>query len=54
MTFQRPTAKKIIRLIRELRPQVRVVAGGYDPSLAPEAYPAHGEAGVDFLVRSEG
>jgi len=54
MTFQRPTAKKIIRLIRELRPQVLVVAGCYDPSLAPEAYPAHGEAGVDFLVRSEG
>src|SRR5687768_2175292 len=40
MTFQRPTALKIIRLIRRLRPQVTVVAGGYDPSLAPDAYAA--------------
>ena len=30
-----------------------VVVGGYDPSLAPEAYEAP-DAGVDFLVRGEG
>src|SRR5688572_29556020 len=38
MTFQRVTAFRIARLVRQLRPQARIVAGGYDPSLAPEAY----------------
>src|SRR5205085_2468570 len=38
MTFQRETAKKIIALVRRLRPSARIVVGGYDPSLAPEAY----------------
>jgi len=32
MTFQRKTAKRIINLIRELKPDVHVVAGGYDPT----------------------
>ena len=53
MTFQRGTALDLIRLIRDIKPAVHVVAGGYDPSLAPEAYEAPG-AGVDFLVRGEG
>jgi anaerobic magnesium-protoporphyrin IX monomethyl ester cyclase len=53
MTFQRRTALEIIRLIRSIKPGVRVVAGGYDPSLAPDSYEAPG-AGVDFLVRGEG
>src|SRR5262245_10945322 len=53
MTFQRGTAKKIIQLVRALRPGVRVVVGGYDPSLSPESYPASGEAAVDFIVRGE-
>jgi radical SAM superfamily enzyme YgiQ (UPF0313 family) len=53
MTFQRRTAHRLVELVRGLRPGVRVVVGGYDPSLAPEAYtdPA---AGVDFIVRGEG
>ncbi len=51
MTFQRRTAKRIAALVRALRPQARIVAGGYDPSLAPEAY-ADGTA--DFIVRGEG
>ena len=53
MTFQRRTALRIVRLIRRIKPNVTVVAGGYDPSLAPEAYddPA---TGIDFIVRSEG
>ena len=38
MTFQRATARRIIALIRSLRPTVRIVVGGYDPSLAPEAW----------------
>ena len=53
MTFQRRTAFKVMDLVRALRPQARVVVGGYDPSLAPEAYAAEG-SGVDFIVRSEG
>ena len=51
MTFQRRTAGRIIELVRSLRPDVKIVVGGYDPSLAPEAYAG---MGVDFLVRSEG
>ncbi len=51
MTFQRRTAGRIIDLVRSLRPGVKIVVGGYDPSLAPEAYK---NMGVDFLVRSEG
>jgi radical SAM superfamily enzyme YgiQ (UPF0313 family) len=53
MTFQRRTALRLIRLIRLIKPEVTVVAGGYDPSLAPEAY-ADPASGVDFLVRGEG
>src|SRR5262245_32838045 len=53
MTFQRKTALDIIQLVRALRSGVRVVVGGYDPSLAPEAYTEPG-SGVDFIVRGEG
>jgi radical SAM superfamily enzyme YgiQ (UPF0313 family) len=53
MTFQRRTALDLVRLIRGLKSDVRIVAGGYDPSLAPEAY-AGPERGIDFLVRGEG
>jgi anaerobic magnesium-protoporphyrin IX monomethyl ester cyclase len=52
MTFQRRTAEKIIHLVRWLKPDVRVVVGGYDPSLAPDAY--REMPGVDFIVRGEG
>src|SRR5678816_757616 len=52
MTFQRATAMKIAQLIRRLRPEARIVAGGYDPSLAPDAYEMCGA--IDFLVRGEG
>ncbi|HVI10560.1 MAG TPA: radical SAM protein [Candidatus Binatia bacterium] len=51
MTFQRRTAGRIIDLVRSMLPGVKVVVGGYDPSLAPEAYE---NMGVDYLVRSEG
>src|SRR5215212_8940457 len=53
MTFQRVTARRIIALIRSLRPGVRIVVGGYDPSLAPEAW-THPALGVDVIVRGEG
>ncbi len=52
MTFQRKTAAKVIELVRALRPQARIVVGGYDPSLAPEAYAAM--PAVDFVVCGEG
>ncbi len=50
MTFQRGTALKIIALIRKLRPDARIVVGGYDASLASDAY----AGAADFVVRSEG
>ena len=51
MTFQRRTAQRIIDLARTLKPGVKIVVGGYDPSLAPEAYEG---MGVDYIVRGEG
>src|SRR5688572_14243908 len=53
MTFQRRTAFRLVRLLREVKPTIRVVAGGYDPSLAPEAY-EDPVCGIDYLVRGEG
>jgi radical SAM superfamily enzyme YgiQ (UPF0313 family) len=52
MTFQRATALKIARLIHTLRPSARIVVGGYDPTLAPEAYEACED--VQFIVGGEG
>jgi len=51
MTFQRRTAERIIHLIRRLKPSAKIVVGGYDPSLASEAY-LH--MPIDFIVRGEG
>ncbi len=51
MTFQRHTALRIASFVKQVCPDVHVVAGGYDPSLAPEAYDA---SDVDFIVRGEG
>ena len=51
MTFQRRTAQRIIELVRTLRPNAKIVVGGYDPSLASEAYE---DIDVDYLVRGEG
>jgi anaerobic magnesium-protoporphyrin IX monomethyl ester cyclase len=51
MTFQRNTAKKIIALLRSLKPDLRLVVGGYDPSMAPEAYSS---SAINFIVRGEG
>ena len=54
MTFQRRTAHKLIDLVRSVKPDTLVAVGGYDPSLAPEAY-GDGTAGAaDFIVRGEG
>jgi anaerobic magnesium-protoporphyrin IX monomethyl ester cyclase len=53
MTFQRRTAMRIIALVRALKPDVKVVVGGYDPSLAAEPYMVK-DGGVDFIVHGEG
>jgi radical SAM superfamily enzyme YgiQ (UPF0313 family) len=52
MTFQRDTAFRVADRVRQLAPAAHIVAGGYDPSLAPDAY-APREA-FDTLVRGEG
>jgi len=51
MTFQRRTAGRIVKLARSLKPNLKVAVGGYDPSLAPDAY---ADMGVDYIVRGEG
>src|SRR5271165_3765452 len=53
MTFQRKTSLRVVELLRSLCPGVRVAVGGYDPSLAPEAYMQEG-CGIDYIVRAEG
>ena len=52
MTFQRHTAFQIAALIKSLRPETCIVVGGYDPTLAPDAYTAIDD--VDVIVRGEG
>ena len=53
MTFQRKTAKRIIALLRTLKRDIQIVVGGYDPSMAPEAYTGN-DCWIDFIVRGEG
>jgi anaerobic magnesium-protoporphyrin IX monomethyl ester cyclase len=53
MTFQRKTALRIVRLLHSLQPMIRVVVGGYDPSLAPQAYMGE-DSDIEFIVRGEG
>ena len=53
MTFQRRSAFRLVERLRRLRPGARIVVGGYDPSLAAEAWTGE-TPGVDFLVRGEG
>ncbi len=53
MTFQRRTARRIVHLIRSIKPEATIVVGGYDPSLALDIYedPAWD---IDVIVRGEG
>jgi radical SAM superfamily enzyme YgiQ (UPF0313 family) len=53
MTFQRATARRLIALVRSMRPEAFIVVGGYDPSLAPDAW-THPSLEVDAIVRGEG
>jgi radical SAM superfamily enzyme YgiQ (UPF0313 family) len=48
------TAARIIALIRSLAPDVKIVVGGYDPSLAPEAYmQAEADTESEARIQSE-
>ncbi|MBV8673928.1 MAG: B12-binding domain-containing radical SAM protein [Acidobacteriaceae bacterium] len=51
MTFQRRTAERLMHLVRSLKPDVKIIVGGYDPSLATAPYL---DMPVDFVVRGEG
>jgi radical SAM superfamily enzyme YgiQ (UPF0313 family) len=53
MTFQRETARKIVALVRALKPTATIVVGGYDPSLASDVY-EQPDWGADVIVRGEG
>jgi anaerobic magnesium-protoporphyrin IX monomethyl ester cyclase len=53
MTFQRGTARKIVALLRTLKPNIKIVVGGYDPSLAAHVY-EDPDWDIDVIVRGEG
>jgi radical SAM superfamily enzyme YgiQ (UPF0313 family) len=52
MTFQRKTALQIAALVKQQSPDTTIVVGGYDPTLAPDAYAA--ATAIDFIVKGEG
>ena len=55
MAWQYDTCIKIAHLIKELRPEVKIVIGGYHATLMYEETAASEEAQwIDFLVRGEG
>jgi anaerobic magnesium-protoporphyrin IX monomethyl ester cyclase len=51
MTFQRRTAERLMYLVKSLKAGIKIVVGGYDPSLDTDAYL---NMPVDFIVRGEG
>jgi radical SAM superfamily enzyme YgiQ (UPF0313 family) len=55
MSFQYDSARRVARLCRRLKPDTRIVLGGYHASLLYEEIGAGPDAGLfDFLVRGEG
>ncbi len=55
MAWQYDTCVKIAHLIKELRPETKIVIGGYHASLMAEEIAASPEAKwIDFIVRGEG
>ena len=55
MAWQYDTCIKIAHLIKELRPEVKIVIGGYHATLMYEEAAASAEAQwLDFLIRGEG
>jgi radical SAM superfamily enzyme YgiQ (UPF0313 family) len=55
MTWQYDTCVRIAHLLKELRPEVRIVIGGYHATLMHEEIAASQEAKwIDFMIRGEG
>jgi radical SAM superfamily enzyme YgiQ (UPF0313 family) len=54
MTFQFATMLKVARLVRGFDPGIKIVAGGYHPSLMARELGAEELAPLDFIVRGEG
>ena len=55
MTWQYDTCVKIAHLIKELRPEVKIVIGGYHATLMHEELAGSPEAQwIDFMIRGEG
>lgn len=55
MTWQYDTCVKLIRLIKHLLPDVKIVIGGYHATLMHEEIARSPEAGlIDFMIRGEG
>ena len=55
MTWQYPTCVKIIRLIKTVLPETRIVIGGYHATLmAEEIAASDASRDIDFMVRGEG
>jgi anaerobic magnesium-protoporphyrin IX monomethyl ester cyclase len=54
MSFQYPSALKTARICRAVDPRVKIVLGGYHPTLQAWEIAGEGECPADFLVRGEG
>ena len=55
MAWQYDTCVKIAHLLKELRPEVKIVIGGYHATLMHEEIASSGEAKwIDFMIRGEG
>lgn len=55
MTFQYASACEVARLVRSIKPNTKIVLGGYHATLAYEQIAADPQAaGIDFLIRGEG
>jgi radical SAM superfamily enzyme YgiQ (UPF0313 family) len=55
MTWQYDTCVKLIRLVKQLLPSVRIALGGYHATLMYEEIATSSEAAyIDFIVRGEG
>ena len=54
MTFQYVTARKVARLVREVRPEVLTAIGGYQPTLLQDEVAAQDGRLFDFCVAGEG
>jgi anaerobic magnesium-protoporphyrin IX monomethyl ester cyclase len=54
MTFQFDTFLKVARVVRRFDPGIKIVAGGYHPSLMARELSAQELLSLDFIVRGEG